>query len=429
MSALWTIDNGDLRLKFHPGQARAWRSEKRFVVVLAGTQSGKTSWGPWWLWNEIYGPNGRGAGDYLAVSATYDLFNLKLLPILLECFENVLGLGRYWAGPRVLELADPVSGKFLAKRATDHMWGRIILRSAESGGGLESATAKGAWLDEAGMYDLETWEAVQRRLTLAQGRCLFTTTIYDLGWLKTKLYDPWEKSRRKHADIDIIQFDSTENPAFPRAEFERARREMQAWKFDMFYRGRYSRPAGLIYSNFNEQLCIVPRFTIPADWQRYMGIDFGGVNTAALFYAEEPTTKRLYLYREYKAGERSAAEHCYYLRQGEPMVPFCVGGSKSEGQWRREFRMGGSYNGQPVGGLPINEPLISDVEVGIGRVFAAHSRNEIVVFDDCSGYLDQKRSYSRKVDASGDPTEEIADKATFHFMDAERYILSRIRAG
>jgi hypothetical protein len=80
-----------------------------------------------------------------------------------------------------------------------------------------------------------------------------------------------------------------------------------------------------------------------------MGLDFGGVNTAALFYAEEPGTKRLWLYREYHAGSRTAKEHAVALLEGEPMVPFCVGGSKSEGQWRREFRMAG---------LPVNAPDI-----------------------------------------------------------------------
>lgn len=35
-----------LRLNLHPGQVRAWRSTRRFVIVLAGTQSGKTSFFP-----------------------------------------------------------------------------------------------------------------------------------------------------------------------------------------------------------------------------------------------------------------------------------------------------------------------------------------------------------------------------------------------
>lgn len=42
-SDLFYVDpaTGKAQLHLHPGQVRMWDSEKRFVVVLAGTQSGK----------------------------------------------------------------------------------------------------------------------------------------------------------------------------------------------------------------------------------------------------------------------------------------------------------------------------------------------------------------------------------------------------
>jgi hypothetical protein len=51
---------------------------------------------------------------------------------------------------------------------------------------------------------------------------------------------------------------------------------------------------------------------------RFLGLDFGGVNTAGVFFAQErdayhKPTGRLFAYREYRAGDRSAAEHCYHL--------------------------------------------------------------------------------------------------------------------
>ena len=247
------------------------------------------------------------------------------------------------------------------------------------------------------------------------GRALLTTTVYNLGWLKTQIYDKWKAG---DSDYEVISFDSIANPVFPPAEYERARRDLPRWKFDMLYRGRFTRPAGLIYGSFNEDLHKVPRFAIPEAWPRYLGLDFGGVNTAGVFYAAEPNTERLYVYREYKAGGRTAAGHAEHLRRGEPMIPTCVGGSKSEGQWRNEFRSGG---------LPVRTPTISDVEVGIDRVYGAHKRAEIFVFDDLHGYLEEKNTYSRKLDENGEPTEDIEDKETFHFMDAERYIVGWLR--
>jgi hypothetical protein len=412
---LYEVDGDTLRLNFHAGQWRAWHSPARFVAVLAGTQGGKTAYGPWHLWHKIH--TEATGGDYLAVTSSYDLFKLKMLPALRETFEHVLKCGRYWSGDRIIELRDPATGKFWATRADDRMWGRIILRSAESGGGLESTTAKGAWLDEAGQdaFSIDIFYAVLRRLSLSLGWLLITTTLYNFGPLKSEFYDRWT---RGEPGYDVIHFDSTENPTFPAVEFERARASMPLWKFNMQYRGIYERPAGWIYDSFQDE-AIVPRFSVPHHWPRYLGLDFGGVNTAGVFYANEPNTDRLYAYREYKAGGRTAAEHAAALQAGEPGIPAAVvGGSKSEGQWRDEFK---------AAGLPVREPAVSDVEVGINRVYGCHARGEIFVFSDLDGYLAEKRAYSRKLDSQGNPTEDIDAKNTYHFMDAERYIVGWLR--
>lgn len=408
-------DDGRLQFFFHSGQRRATESTKRFIAVIAGTQSGKTSYGPAWLYREI---QRRGPGDYLGVTPTFPLLEVKALPSFLKLFEHLLQVGHYVGSPvRRFIFSEEGARRTFGDRYDPATETNVFFGYASDPDSLESATAKAAWLDEAGQkkFKLSSWEAILRRLSLAQGRALITTTPYDLGWLKQKIHDRFKVG---NPDYDVIRFDSTENPAFPPEEFERARRDMPEWKFNMFYRGMFERPAGLIYDSFNPDIHKVPRFAIPDNWPRYLGLDFGGVNTAGLFYAEEPGTQRLYLYREYKAGGRTAKGHVEHLKKNEPMVPFCVGGSRSEGQWRNEFR---------AGGLPVREPKISDVEVGIDRVYGAHKRNEIYVFDDLSGYLEEKQTYSRELDENGEPTEKIEDKNDFHYMDAERYIVGFLR--
>lgn len=417
---LYQIQDGKLRLTLHAGQTQVWDSDARITAMIAGTQSGKTSFGPWWLYREIYGGwgrRGRGPGDYLAVTTTFDLYKLKLLPELRQVLERTLRVARFWSGDRVLELRDPDTGQFWAERADDPMWGRIILRSAAAESGLESATALAAWLDEAGMDDfpLTAWDAIMRRLSLALGRVLITTTPYNLGWLKQQVYDPWQGG---YDDYRVVQFASSVNPAFSQEAMDEARRRLPGWKYAMFYLGQFERPAGLIYDVFDARRDTCPRFPVPTSWPRYLGLDFGGVNTAGLFYAEEPGTDKLYLYREYHAGGRTAAEHTEHLLEDEPGIPLAVGGSKSEGQWRDEFT---------AAGLPVREPDISEVEVGIDRVYGAHKQHQIVVFDDLAGYLDEKARYHRELDAMGNVTEKIADKNTFHRMDAERYIVGWLK--
>lgn len=407
--------SGALRWHFHKGQYKLWQSNRRFLLALAGTQGGKTSFGPPWLYREI---QQRGPGDYMVVTPTYPLLEAKALPEFLRLFDTWLGLGKFHKdGRKFVFSEDGARRTFKTYNPRTMPEVRVMFGYATDPESLESATAKAAWLDEAGQnkFKLPSWEAILRRLSIHMGRVLLTTTPYNLGWIKQKLYDRWLAG---DPDIEVSRFESIMNPLFPREEFERARRDLPRWKFNMFYRAMFERPAGMIYDCFNEKLHKVPRFAIPQEWKRYLGLDFGGVNTAAVFYAEEPKTNRLFLYREYKAGGRTAGGHAKAILEGEPMIPYCVGGSKSEDQWRDEFK---------AGGLPIREPDISDVEVGIDRVYGAHQRSEILVFDDLDGYLDEKMSYSREIDDNANPTEKIADKNSFHFMDAERYIIGWLR--
>lgn len=405
----WFAQHGDhLDLSLHPGQWNAWSSDRRFVVVLAGAQSGKTCFGPVWLYREI---QRCGPGDYMVVTPTYPLLEMKALPEFLRLFQERLRLGKYVASP---------SRRFtFSREGIRRTFGdaagptRVLFGCATEPESLESATIRGVWCDEAGQrrFRQSAWEAILRRLALSQGRALLTTTPYDMGWLKKRFYDAWKAG---DPEIDVIQFSSIMNPAFSAAEFERARRDLPEWKFDLFYRGVFTRPAGLIYESFDEERDVMPRRDVPAHWERFLGVDFGGVHTAAVFVARDPATGRLWVYREYLAGGRTAKEHVRALLDGEPGVPFAVGGAPSEDQWRSEFG---------DAGLPIAAPEFSSVEVGLDRVFGAHAQRRIVVFDDLERYLEEKLNYSRALDDTGAPTPEIERKSTFHLMDAERYIV------
>lgn len=409
------LDDGGLSLDFHSGQWQAWDSQARFTFVLAGTQGGKTTFGPPWLHREIYHAEfGRGAADYLAVTASYDMFKLKMLPALRDYFEGVTEDGRYWAADRVIELRDPDTGKFKARRSDDDMWGRIILRSAEAGSGLEAATAAAAWLDECGMdtFTADTWRAVLRRLSLYQGRVLGTTTLYVLyNWLRT-LYDEWRAGRK---DVAFVQFSSIINPSFPKDEYERAVRENPGHVVNMQYRGEYDKPPGMIFDCFDSETMVIPPFAIPGDWPSYGGMDYGGTNTACIRLRHNPAADVFYLTHEYLRGGLTAEQHAANLIAWDCAV--WQGGAKSEGQWRREFRQAG---------LPVAEPVISDVWIGINKVYSTIKAGRFFVFDSCEGTLGQLGTYSRPLDkGTGEPIlDEIQNKAQYHFLDALRYALS-----
>jgi len=399
MTDLYHIHGSTLRIDLHKGQTKAWNSGKRFIFVIAGTQSGKTSFGPHWLFREI---KLCGDGDYLAVTATYDLFKLKMLPEMINLFCETLDWGTFQAAERVILSHDGKS--------------RIILRSANAPGGLESATAKAAWIDECGQdeFSLQAWEAIQRRLSLSQGRVLGTTTPYNLGWLKSEVFDRWKGG---HPDFEIVQFSSTMNPSFPMEEYERAKSVLPSWKFQMFYNGNFTRPAGLIFGDYDEAVHLVKPFSIPSTWLRTVGIDFGAVNTALVWIAEEPGTGNYFVYREKLGGDLTGPQHARHALDYREPVKLWLGGSRSEDAQRLDWQ---------IAGCPVIEPMISDVESGIDRVIGLFKQRRLFVFDTCIGLRRELGTYSRELDDAGEPTEQIKDKQKFHHLDALRYACSAL---
>ena len=388
-----------LTIHFHAGQTRAWESARRFIFVISGHQAGKTSFLPIWLDREI---REKGDGDYLACTSNYDILRLKFLPELRHYFVNLFG----WEESK--------SEKTFTRQYKPRMFTRIICRSADAEGGLESSTGKAALFDECGMDSVRVnaWEAIQRRLSLSQGRVLAATTPYNLGWLKTQIYDKWVKG---DPDLQVINFKSTMNPSFPLAEYERARRTLPSWKFEMFYNGNFSRPAGMIYGDFTQAHLIAP-FAIPRRFPRYLGVDFGAVNTAKLWVAEDPSNGNLYVYRESLGGDKTTKEHVgEVLEYGEIVKAF--GGAKSEKQQRYDWR---------DAGLAVGEPEIADVEIGIDKVIQCFKNRSLYIFSDLTGLIDELGTYARKLNDLGEPTDEIKDKSQYHILDALRYVIPSV---
>lgn len=396
---------GKLAVNMHEGQARAWLSTRRFVVVSSGLQGGKTVFGVDWLHREI---QRKGPGDYLAVTATFPLLDLKMLPEFLEVFQTLLKLGKYRDSDKTFEFS---------RQKT-----RVIFGSATNPESIESATAKAAWLDEAGQkqFKRETHTAIIGRLSLAQGRVLYTTTLYTYGWFKQELID---KALAGDPDIELVQFDSTVNPAFPQAEYERMREKLPSWLFAMRYRGRYGdKPAGMVYSSFDSAKDVVKRFAIPSEYGIHVGHDFGLNNAAALFYAQDRHTGEFFLFDRYLPdGGKSVAERVARFKEitAGMNVINRIGGSHQEEEIRQAY---GAH------GWPISEPTELKVAPRIQKVFGMHSQHKVKVFSDQQEYLDEKLAFSYELDDNYQPNyDKIEDEARYHLMSAEQYILSYFR--
>jgi len=419
---------------FHEGQLRAWGITERIALLLWGHQSGKTVYGPHWLLREIVRTATEGeANDYLLAGPTIELLKKKALPTLIR----VMGAyGEYNSSDRAFRFSAEGVKKLTGFTSASVT---VFVGYATKHESLVSATYKAAWLDEAGQDDfkLESWEEVVRRLAIHRGRVLITTTPYAWNWLKTVIAD-------KAGDhIKVIPFESIQNPAYPRDEWERALVELPEWKFDLFYRGVFTRPLGQIYDCFEQEFNTCKRFKIPEDWPLLVGVDFGPDNTACVLCARElddfgEKTGRVYAIATYHGGsgeseneQDTAAGHIRKLREmamkaidGVPQLPLgYAGAGRNEMGWRGFWTLAGQ---------PLNKPSDGSVEFQIQCIWTAMKRRidkgrfpgkaQLVVFDDLQSLIGDINSYSRVLDPSGNRTEDIADKSKWHRLDALRYL-------
>ena len=393
----------------HAGQFKAWKSSARILAIIAGWQSGKTVIGPPLLRREI---QRRGPGDYAALAPTFPLLANKLLPEL-----------RRWLDPYFeLKKADNV---FVIRPGADlKIWGkaaqeptRILLRHTDNSDAVEAFTAKALLADEPGQMADEIWEAMQARCAVNQGRLILTSRPYRSNFLVREIWD----KRFTDPDVQVVNFRSIDNPAFPASEYERQKRLLPPWKFRMKYDGIPTKPAGVIYDIVNSERHGVPRFTIPVNWKRYAWIDFGNNNTAALKVAEElreGLKPRYFIYSAYHPGDRRSASgedgHVARLKKGEAMTPFGVGGSHQEDGWRDSWA---------TAGMPVKEPPINRIDEQIAQAYELFADDRLFIFSDLSEVWDEISDYAWPVDENGEVVrdDKPENDATFHLMAALRY--------
>lgn len=383
-----------MQIRLHSGQSRAWKSDARFVAMIAGTGGGKSWFGPIWLYKEIQKHPKDG---FLVVSPTFPMFQRIVLPRTKEFLDAVTG-GEYRAGERIYYL--PTGGK-------------IFFGSADNPFSLEGVHVRAAWLDEAGQMKREAWDVALRRVGFHKGRILLTTTPYNLGWLKTEVFDRWKEGDK---DYKVIQFASIVNPAYPKEEFERAKTTLPDWKFRMFYLGQFARPEGLVYQDFDPGRHVVEPFEIPADWRRVIGVDFGYNNpTAAIWLAVNPDGM-VYAYREYyqrnKLPEESG-DAIKRLSQGERIeLAACDPSEPAAIEQFRRLR------------IPARA-ADNTVKEGIEAVITLVKSNRFFVFRGLVNLLDEIENYCWK--EKDDQLKDEPVKEYDHAVDALRYAVMAIR--
>ena len=382
------------------GQESLLRDFKsRTLAAIAGTGGGKTLLLYWWLHSRMEAYPGHTWG---MAEPTYPLLSKVILntsdperPSLEEYFKAVGHNPQYHAVDRIMETH----------------FGKIYLGSADNPGSMQGAALKGYALDEAGLMKLLAFYTALQRTSAQEGQVFLATTPYNMGWLKTEIFD------RAGDDVHVETWRSIDRPGFPLGEYEAMRQRLPSWLFAMLYDAQFERPIGLVYDSFDSKQCIKDSFPIDKSWPVYVGHDFGRANPAAMFYAVVPTSGDIFPFAEYLPGSKSVSDQVEDFKKitlGLNVIRR-VGGNPQEQGWRDDYT---------AHGWPISEPKIKDPKLRIARVYAMHKLNKIFPFSDLRHYLDEKMSFSYKLNDNYTVDEKIENEEAYHLMSAEGYILS-----
>ena len=175
---------------------------------------------------------------------------------------------------------------------------------------------------------------------------------------------------------DLFQSSSYDNPALPDDYKERLSGFEGVYR-DRYVLGLWKGLEGLVYSAFDEKVCLIPRFNIDKSWLVYSHHDFGLVNPAALFTAQNPGTGDFFHFAEYvpgmKLGYYDHVQAFQAICEGRNVLRRVGGNHQEEGERQ-------AYAAQ---GWPITEPKHrQDKALRIKMVQGMHRLNKIFVFRD-----------------------------------------------
>ena len=381
---------GKKRIQLHEGQTAVFQSDARFCALIAGTGGGKTYIGPYWLAREIAK---NPTGIFGVGAPTFKMLERVTARELVTAYRGT-----------------NLEGEYKASRGEYHLptGGTIYLCSTTDPDHIEGGQYAAWWLDEAGQMSAWTWVVIQARLGFQQGRCLFTTTPYNLGWLYRDVY-----LRAKEGDPDyfVSQFKSTLNPQYPQAELVRAKRTMDERTFQMRYGGQFRKMAGLVYPDMDSWFCsqedaqeAAERAEQYPESHRWVGgIDWGYNNPFVALTGFVDNDDVLWLISERYATEKLLKDHAPELDDR------C------------------NYYADPSGKQQIEEMIAlgcmvegadNAVAMGIERVIARGKTGRLRISPDCVQLRNESETYHYKED------KDAPVKVDDHACDALRYLVA-----
>ena len=188
--------------------------------------------------------------------------------------------------------------------------GRIGCKSVDEGrDGFQGTAKRLIWCDEE-PGDKEVVGECMMRLVDERGRLFVSMTpLNGMSWV----YDKWVADST--ADACLRSIHGLDNPHVPADFLERMLSSFGPHERAARERGEFVVLEGRVYTDWNREIHVVPGFTPPASWTRYVSIDPGTrAPCAMLLGALDPADDTLHLIAEVYHRERSYSQHAETIK-------------------------------------------------------------------------------------------------------------------
>jgi len=167
------------------------------------------------------------------------------------------------------------------------------------------------YVQEATELDEDDWSMLLRGLR--NGVLSYQQIIADCN---PSSPDHWLKQRCNAGETLLLDSRHEDNPTlYDRAsgawtefgtEYLRTLDSLKGFLYQRLRLGQWCAAEGMYFTEWDPALHIVPHFEIPAEWPKWLCVDYGfAVPFCCLWLAREPETRRIFVYRElYAAGLR-----------------------------------------------------------------------------------------------------------------------------
>lgn len=385
----------------HTAQSDILRSKARFTAAIAGTGGGKTAIGPVWIIQQIQRViASRDTAQEpiigMVVAPTYKVLQRATAPHLVNAFKGTDLEGRYI----------PSASQYTLPRGLGTIW----VLSADNPDGLEGGQMDFVWLDEAGQMKFDAWVAIQGRTGQKMAPVLITTTPYGQNWLFHAFFKRW---RAGDKDYYVRQWASYQNPAYPREEYDRAKKTLSPQRAAMRYDGEFVKRAGLVYPDLDRCLRNPAEVEIPGG-QMWGGVDFGWndpfAGLAGVKFIDPDGRDILYVWYERYKRFTSLGQHAQAMPPGvrwcaDPSRPDSIAELQKAGHVVR-----GAYN---------------DILVGVDAVNARIYSDRLWISTQCKALIAETTEYCYPEKDDETKGEKPIDEFN-HACDALRYMVAGV---